>query len=166
MTEEGWKQGADKKSRFYDDIEILIKGPEEKLPDGESYPDAQGVERTKARISWWNENPKTNAEAYASLPEGAFAKKAFNGAREESLSGLIARDLRSMPKDQVIFIGHIWLTGEPAPLSNRVICVDYSVAKGDKLVAWRMADANKPGRGYFVSVPAGTAKVRALQLEL
>jgi hypothetical protein len=36
-----------------------------------------------------------------------------------------------------IFVGHYWLTGTPALLSDKVACVDYSVAKGGKLVAYR-----------------------------
>ena len=36
-----------------------------------------------------------------------------------------------------VFVGHYWLTGTPERLSNKVACVDYSVAKGGKLVAYR-----------------------------
>jgi len=36
-----------------------------------------------------------------------------------------------------VFVGHYWLTGTPELLSNKVACVDYSVAKGGKLVAYR-----------------------------
>lgn len=36
-----------------------------------------------------------------------------------------------------IFIGHYWENGVPKLLSNKVACVDYSVAKGGKLVAYR-----------------------------
>jgi hypothetical protein len=36
-----------------------------------------------------------------------------------------------------LFIGHYWLTGIPQLLSDKVACVDYSVAKGGKLVAYR-----------------------------
>ena len=36
-----------------------------------------------------------------------------------------------------VIVGHYWLTGAPELLSNKVGCVDYSVAKGGKLVAYR-----------------------------
>ena len=40
--------------------------------------------------------------------------------------------------DQVpVFVGHYWLKGEPEPLTDRVACVDYSVAKDGKLCAYR-----------------------------
>lgn len=35
------------------------------------------------------------------------------------------------------FIGHYWLEGIPAPLSEKVACVDYSVAENGKLAAYR-----------------------------
>jgi len=35
------------------------------------------------------------------------------------------------------FIGHYWLDGTPAVLSAGTACVDYSIAKGGKLVAYR-----------------------------
>lgn len=158
LTDKGWQAAADSASPFYEPIEILLKGPEETLEGGVSYRDAQGTVRTKCRIAWWNANPRLNRDAYASLPDGDFAKRAFNVARDGTLSSKILKELARMPKEEQIFIGHIWCTGDPAPLSNRVICTDYSVAKGDKLVAWRMEDINNPARGHFASVPAKPMK--------
>lgn len=34
-----------------------------------------------------------------------------------------------------LFFGHYWLTGNPAQLSEKAAWVDYSIAKGGKLVA-------------------------------
>ena len=36
-------------------VENLLKGPERDLPDGKSYMDANGIERTSERVKWWNE---------------------------------------------------------------------------------------------------------------
>jgi hypothetical protein len=36
-----------------------------------------------------------------------------------------------------LFIGHYWMTGAPAPLTPKVACVDYSVAKAGAMVAYR-----------------------------
>jgi hypothetical protein len=36
-----------------------------------------------------------------------------------------------------VFIGHYWLTDVPRALSDKVACVDYSIAKGGRLVAYR-----------------------------
>lgn len=39
--------------------------------------------------------------------------------------------------DKPVFIGHYWLRDEPMLLADKVACVDYSVAKQGKLVAYR-----------------------------
>ena len=36
-----------------------------------------------------------------------------------------------------VFFGHYWLTGAPTLLSPTTACVDYSIAKGGRLVAYR-----------------------------
>jgi len=47
-----------------------------------------------------------------------------------------------------VFIGHYWMKGVPAVQAPRVACVDYSVAKGGPMVAYRwdgesdLADSN------------------------
>ena len=44
-----------------------------------------------------------------------------------------AHPLPPMP----VFVGHYWLQGEPHALSDKVACLDCSVAKGGKLAAYR-----------------------------
>ena len=39
--------------------------------------------------------------------------------------------------EKPVFFGHYWLTGEPAIQTPNVCCLDYSIAKGGKLVAYR-----------------------------
>jgi hypothetical protein len=36
-----------------------------------------------------------------------------------------------------VFFGHYWLKGNPAIENNKAICLDYSVAKGGLLVAFK-----------------------------
>ena len=36
-----------------------------------------------------------------------------------------------------VFVGHYWLDGAIKPLSKNIACVDYSVAMGGKLAAYR-----------------------------
>lgn len=31
--------------------------------------------------------------------------------------------------EKPVFVGHYWMSGEPAPLNEHVACLDYSVAK-------------------------------------
>jgi hypothetical protein len=47
-----------------------------------------------------------------------------------------AHDRLGRDEGTPLFIGHCWLTGNPGLLSDKVDCVDYSIAKGGKLVAY------------------------------
>ena len=50
-------------------------------------------------------------------------------------------DLRIFQSEKLVFFGHYWLVGNPLIENKRAICLDYSVAKGGKLVAARMEGA-------------------------
>lgn len=109
-------------------IEAVLKGIEVPLPPPHSFQDKDGHERHRVRVRWWD-NEATDYRRAAMLP---------------------VREREHFPEDPVpshtlvghdggkpVFVGHYWLTGTPALLSNKVACVDYSVAKGGKLAAYR-----------------------------
>ena len=56
--------------------------------------------------------------------------------------------------DRPTFIGHYWLDPREAlaPLTRRVACVDFSVAKGGPLVAYRFDGEMVLMAGKFVAV--------------
>jgi len=115
---------------FHDAIERILKGPEHALPEQLWFKDKDGHPRSHARIRWWQEDGRPNSEALE-----------FGGATlsTDQLELLDAepRVVRTSLPTKPIFVGHYWLRGEPEILSERVACVDYSVAKGGKLVAYR-----------------------------
>ena len=49
------------------------------------------------------------------------------------------RDLTYRAEQPPVFFGHYWLPAETAkePLAHNIACLDYSVAKGGALVAYR-----------------------------
>lgn len=109
-------------------VEVLTKGIEIPLPEGHQFHDKDGHERQRVRTRWWDANAKSYRQA----------------ALLDDLS------CRNLPLDPVpehvrighdggkpIFVGHYWLQGVPKVLSEKVACLDYSVAKGGKLVAYR-----------------------------
>ena len=49
-------------------------------------------------------------------------------------------DLSVFTSDKPVFFGHYWLNGIPKIVNEHAICLDYSVAKGGKLVAARITD--------------------------
>ena len=62
----------------------------------------------------------------------------------ESLSDqpILEDELKSMDfysgDDKNVFFGHYWLQGEPSLYIDNNCCLDYSIAKKGKLVAYRL----------------------------
>lgn len=121
-------EAYDARGDLLDDIEIICKGPEFKIPSGHFIHDAGGIKRTKTRSRWWDPRAR-NLRTLACVP----AKEAV-GLPEIPVSGVLGpRFDRSVP----IVVGHYWMDGTPAPIAHNVACVDYSVARGGNLVAYR-----------------------------
>lgn len=115
--------------------EVLLKGPELRLPDGLTYVDKDGHERRRARFAWWDGTATTYRRA-AVIPDGSSTVEGrpFPELPDEPVPALPATPYR----DPVpLFVGHYWRNGAPALLDARVACVDYSAGKGGPLVAYR-----------------------------
>jgi hypothetical protein len=109
-------------------VETLLKGHEVALPDGVSFADKDGNVREWIRVQWW----KLEATALGdiALPFGIEIGDAANLPVPQGIPKYDA-------SDKPCFIGHYWLSGDPEPLAPNVACLDYSVAKNGKLVAYR-----------------------------
>lgn len=110
-------------------VEALTKGIEVDLPEPYSFRDKDGKDRTRVRVRWWDGEANTyrkaamlDADLLAQIPDERIPDHKCIGYRD----------------DQPLFVGHYWLTGEPRPFAPNVACVDYSVAKHGKLVAYRL----------------------------
>lgn len=120
----------------HDAVEVLLKGPEIDL-DGAWYFDGDGHRRDRARLRWWDPDADT-LERGAVIPSGAVLR----GPDDEERWQLPDRPLpdegtpRYTDATPVIF-GHYWWTGRPRVASPTTACVDYSVAAGGPLVAYR-----------------------------
>ncbi|MDB5492286.1 MAG: metallophosphoesterase [Micavibrio sp.] len=135
ITPQGWIEGGRKGTVAFRLFETLLKGPEEHLAPGLEFTDAYGRKRTKGRIKWWNENPQTYREAYSIPPSAKFADDPYTPASPHSEATRIRDGLRSVA---LVAFGHYWMHGRiPTPLSDHAICVDWSVAKGGMLAAYR-----------------------------
>jgi len=109
-------------------VEALTKGIEVELPKHHSFKDKDGHVRSRVRVCWWDGNANTyrkaamlNADLSAQIPDDAIPEHKRIGYGET----------------KPLFVGHYWLTGQPVPFASNVACVDYSVAKDGKLVAYR-----------------------------
>lgn len=115
-------------------VEALTKGIEVPLPGHHLITDKDGHPRNRVRVQWWNPDAVTYKQA-AMLDDRA--RETLPEAPIPSHARI--KDSGAKP----IFIGHYWLTGTPQPRSDKVACLDYSVAKGGKLAAYRWKGENK-----------------------
>ena len=110
-----------------DAVEKVLKGVELPLPAGRSFLDKDKNERYHIRYKWW-ENPVGASYEQLSVLPGL------------DLSGFTYVDESGHYYDEnqkPVFFGHYWLRGEPNLYRGNVCCLDYSVAKGGVLVAYR-----------------------------
>ena len=131
LTDELIFESVKKGTHLNKAIEETLKGREMKMPEGLFFTDKDGTIRTEIRIKWW-ENP---AEV---------TYKSISIEPLENLPDLPVEipDLKSsdyyLPDDKKVFFGHYWLKGEPSLYKQNICCLDYSVAKNGKLVAYRL----------------------------
>ncbi len=131
MTDELIYQSVKIGTELNEAIDQTLKGKEMKMQEGLFFTDKDGTKRTEIRIKWW-EDPSVmtyrsiSVEPIDILPEQPIA-----------LSELKSLDFYR-DNDKKVFFGHYWLNGEPSLYRENICCLDYSIAKGGKLVAYRM----------------------------
>lgn len=123
-------------------VDVLLKGPEVQLPAGMTFRDKEGHERDAIRVRWWDGAAVTYRDAYIG-PDGV-----------EMPDVPMIRPLDIPEPDRPTFIGHYWFSPAqgPTPAARRVVCVDYSVAKGGPLMAYRFDGERVLTADRFVAV--------------
>jgi hypothetical protein len=128
LTDQAILFGSRKGHPVYEALEVVCKGPEVVLPAGISFEDKGGKVRHEVRVRWWQEDSSTYRKA-AIGPPGDIAMIPDVQMPEEW------KECRySGPP---VLFGHYWFTGKPEVISPRFACLDYSVASGGPLVAYR-----------------------------
>jgi hypothetical protein len=109
-------------------IEAITKGLEVPLPEGHSFLDKDNHLRHRVRVRWWDPEAHTFQTSAMLAPE-----------EREKLPALPVPEHGRIPylDEKPLFIGHYWFSGQPTPIMGNLACVDYSVAKGGKLCAYR-----------------------------
>lgn len=126
-------------------IERTLKGKEMQLPAGVAFSDKDGTTRTDIRIKWW-EDPTTmtyhsiSVEPLEQLPESPLGHEGLTNSTHY------------LAIEKPVFFGHYWLKGQPTLWRENVCCIDYSVAKGGLLVAYRFDGERLLDKGKFVWV--------------
>jgi len=129
LTEDFLRRSATCGTAEYRAVEDTLKGKEVDLPAGVQFHDKDGNARTKMRTRWWrNPTACTYADYYLEPVEALNTLPVDVDALTE-----IWHYQDAIP----VFFGHYWLRGTPQLLSPHAVCLDYSVAKGGELVAYR-----------------------------
>ena len=103
--------------------------------------DKDGHQRKEIRVKWWEDSSKHDY-------------RTFGVHFDENIPNLpISTDYNFYSeKEKPVFFGHYWLQGLPTILKENVCCLDYSVAKGGKLVAYRFNNEKKLSNSQLVYV--------------
>lgn len=142
LTDEFLLRSTKKGTPEYNALEALLKGLEIMLPPGHpGVYDKDNNHRKKLRLKWWLyphkwKNPKTY-DQIVRVNENALEKVVGL-----EIPGNILPEINQLKKQQrtdhtPVFFGHYWFSGEPRLLTKTATCLDYSVAKGGKLVCYR-----------------------------
>jgi hypothetical protein len=132
------------------DVEALLKGIEIPLPDGYFFFDNKNFPRHAIRTRWWLAAKGTTYRGIAFQP----------GSNEWEIPELPADEHADLipgyaAHERPVFNGHYWLTGEPAIMASNVAILDYSIAKGGALTAYRWDGEQQLNATKFVQVKAG-----------
>jgi len=129
----------------YGAVEALLNGREVPLPNGYSFLDKSGFSRSKIRTRWWMTGTGRT-----------FRELVFPASEDIPAipipAGLLPA-LTEYPEDAPpVFMGHYWLPPDHprVPVTKNVVCLDFSVAKGGPLVAYRWNGAGPLADDAFV----------------
>lgn len=140
-----WVEALRRNSKVGRAVDVLLKGPEITLPDGLSFVDKDGHERTALRARWWDPEATTYRRAAIAVPGDEVAELPDEPMTE---------DFRYSGELPVLF-GHYWMGGEPHLVGERAACLDFSVARPDgSLVAYRWSGEPRLSSDNLVHVPA------------
>lgn len=133
LTDDLIYQSVIQGSQLNESIDETLKGKEMHMPSGLYFTDKDGTERTAFRIKWWEDPAQMTYQSISIEPSENLPNQ------KTSPNELKAADFYP-PDEKMVFFGHYWLSGEPSFFRNNICCLDYSVAKEGKLVAYRLDD--------------------------
>jgi hypothetical protein len=129
LTKEQLIRSADNDDPLFQPVEIALKGSELELPNGFSFADKGGHERTSIRRKWWDSRADTWQKTAMSVPEPHLLP-------DETLPEDILLGAYSSDAPPVVF-GHYWMEGAPVLQASNALCLDYSAGKDGPLVSYR-----------------------------
>lgn len=143
LTETGIRESCRHGTAAHAAVEILLKGPEQRLPEGIHFADKDGHKREEVRLRWWDQEATTFRKAALGM----------EGRETELPDSELPRDFRYL-EGKPVFFGHYWLNGSPGLTASNAACLDFSVAKKGHLTAYRWSGEVKLSNRNLVSVAA------------
>ena len=152
VTDEFIVEANTRYTEAFDAIEVVLKGPEVRLPEHLAFLDPEDAPRWAARIRWWDD-AAVSLRDVAIIPGGS---RTLDGDPHPGLP-----DVASDHADEFrytdavpVFFGHYWFLGAPQPAARHAVCVDYSAVRPEgSLVAYRWAGEAVPTADRFVAFP-------------
>jgi hypothetical protein len=128
-------------------LDRLLRGTDMPLPGGLTLTSAEGFTRSFFRTKFWEENPETYGDIVFQ-PDGLPEKAARLPLSDSQKSRLFLYG----PDNPLLFVGHYWRSGTPAPIRPNLACLDYSAVNYGKLVAYRLDQETRLDPAKFVWV--------------
>lgn len=125
----------------------ITRGVSLSLPDQLAITGSDGFSRRNFRVKYWVENPATysDIEFQPDLLDPAIAARVLSDEEKEYLPYY-------GPEQPPLFMGHYWLSKDPAVLTPNIACLDYSAVKGGRMVAYRLDQERYLSNDKFVWV--------------
>jgi hypothetical protein len=157
LTDEFLISSALKGTDQFNAIDSLLKGLEIMLPsDHPGVYDKDNNLRKKLRLKWWMSSHEfKNVKTYDQIVrvnENAAEKIVGLKIPENILMGIKKIKNKETSNNTPVFFGHYWFTGEPQLLTKTAACLDYSVARGGKLVCYRWDGEQSLDNSKFVPI--------------
>lgn len=144
LTDDLIYSSSEKGTKLNEAIEITLKGKEMQMPEGFSFKDKDGTFRTAIRTKWWENPLEMTYKSFSVIGMSDLPDRIIE------TSELPSSDFYK-PTDKNVFFGHYWLKGKPTLNKKNVCCLDYSVARGGSLVAYRYNDELNLDENNFIT---------------
>ncbi len=145
LNENTIHQSVKKGTELYRTIDETLKGKEVRMPEGQSFLDKDNTERNEIRIKWWQDPTQSSYLDMSVIPLDNLPEDPFD-------ISLLKSSKYYSENEKPVFFGHYWLTGDPVSLKANICCLDYSIAKGGYLAAYRFDGEKELSNGKFVFV--------------
>ena len=125
----------------------LLRGTDMRLPDGLTLTGGDGLTRAFFRTKFCEEDPQTYGDIV--FQPDALPAEVANAPLSHSQKNALLRYAEDEP---MLFVGHYWRSGHPAPIRPNLACLDYSAVLYGKLAAYRLDDETRIDPHKFVWV--------------